>query len=199
MENELKHITDEAKKRGHDVRIRDIAYALLRARFEDELVAYSVIFGVPEKDDDISCYEKLDSSKYLLRYFKKEMSPKEKETESSADLLALLTKNQKQGNGDGDLSFEENKAAMIELIKRTEEALEDGSIDVDKGLKILSDLRVKLNDKFKVADKEVEQYIIVQPKYNTICEHTRRECWVQTKEFAMEHWHLIPDPAYKKD
>jgi hypothetical protein len=194
----IENIIDEAKKYGHDVSIRDVAYSLLRAVLDNDLMCYTVVFGAPQKDNDIECYERMDKVKYLIKRFDKALTPKEKE-KSGEEIIAALNKAKSAKNTDlgEDITFEENKAAMIELIQRTEDALANGTIDTDKGLKIIADLRVKLNDKFKVEDKTNEQYIIVQPKFNTICDQTHRECWLQTRDFAMEHWHLIPDPNYK--
>lgn len=207
MENIIKHITDEAAKRGHDVRIRDIAFALMRVKFQDELIAYTVAFGVPEKDNDVADYESLESTQFLIRWFDKELAPKEAETKSNAEIIKALTKSKKQVVADdGSMTFEENRAGIEQQLKEILELKkqctdEDGKSDV-KTMALLqkteADLRVKLNDKFGAAEKSAEQYIIVQPKFNHICEWTRRECWLQTKEYAKEHWHLIDDPDYKE-
>lgn len=196
-EDYIKKITEDAEKRGHEVRIRDVAYALLRYKFDADM-AYMVVFGVPQNDNDVETYEKSESTKYLIRTIAKDIEPEEAKSDEPelADLFSQSKPTEQ--SEDGDITFEENKAAMVELIQRTEDALANGTIDTDKGLKIIADLRVKLNDKFKVADKEVQQYVAVLTKFNTICPHTRRECWTQTREFAMKQWHLIPDPKYKE-
>jgi hypothetical protein len=195
----IENIIDDAKKYGHEATIRDVAYSLLRSVLDNDLMCYSVVFGTPQKDNDIECYERMEKVKFLIKHFSKLLEPEQ--VQRPEDILASLDKNQKKDNAESveDITFEENKAAMIELIQRTEDALAEGRIDTDKGLKIVADLRVKLNDKFKVDDKSTEQYIIVQPKFNTICQHTRKECWLQTEEYAMKHWHLIKDPNYKGD
>jgi hypothetical protein len=195
-QTKIENVIDEAKKRGHDASIRDVSYALLRAVLDNDLMCFTVVFGAPKKDNDIECYERMDKTKFLIKYFDKFLTPKERE-KSAEEIIAEVTKGSKSDTVVEEITFEENKAAMIELIQRTEAALENGTIETDKGLKIIADLRVKLNDKFKVDDKSNEQYIIVQPKFNTICEHTRKECWLQTKAYAKEHWHLIDDPNYK--
>lgn len=208
MENILKHITEEAKKRGYDVRIRDIAYALMKVKFGDELVAHTVAFGVPEKDSDVSCYAKLDSTKYLVRWWEKELAPKEVEKKSPEDIINAIKKN--DAADEGSMSFEENRAGIekqiaeiLELKKLCSRFDENGNEITDvKTLATLhkteADLRSKLNDKFGASEKSSEQYIIVRPKFNHICETTRRECWLQTRDYAMEHWHLVPDPNYKE-
>jgi hypothetical protein len=195
MEQEkIERIIDGAKKYGHDVSIRDVCYGLLRSAFDNDLFCYTVVFGTPQKDNDIACYERLDKVEYLLKLFKKKLAPKVERDKRLEKLIA-----EKSESNNKDITFEENKSAMVELISRTEEALTEGTIDPDKGLKIIADLRVKLNDKFRVEDKSAEQYIIVEPKFNHICDKTRKECWLQTKEYAKEHWHLIDDPDYKTD
>jgi hypothetical protein len=194
----IENIIDRAKKYGHEVTIRDVAYCLLRTVLDNDLMCYIVVFGTPKKDKDIECYERMDKVKYLFKYFDKHLSPKEKD-KSTEEILSVINKNkEKEAQSGESLTFEENKAAMIELIARVEGGIADNTIEPEKGLKIIADLRVKLNDKFKVEDKSTEQYVVVQTKFNHICDYTHKECWLQTKDFAKEHWHLIDDPNYKK-
>lgn len=209
MESLIKHITDEAAKRGFDVRIRDISYALLRVRFDDELIAYTVVFGQPEKDNDVTDYESMESVQYLIRWFRKDLAPKEVEKKSNEDIVKELTSkaNGSEASDDGAMTFEENRAGIekqiAEILELKQQLYDEGGKCSDAKTmatlqKTEADLRSKLNDKFGAAEKSAEQYIIVQPKFNTICEHTRRECWLQTREYAMKYWHLIPDPNYKE-
>lgn len=203
MESIVKHITEEAKLRGYDVRIRDIAYALMRVKFNDELIAYTVVFGTPEKDSDVTVYDEMESVKYLCRWFESDLAPKD--TDKSNELIEALTKRRKSAEeSDGSISFEENRAGIEQQIREIRQLIEEGTKEGSADLKTLAtlqkteaDLRSKLNDKFGASEKGGEQYIIVQPKFSHICEHTRRECWLQTKEYAKEHWHLIDDPNWK--
>lgn len=197
--NILKNIIEEADKRGHsEVRIRDVAYALMKVRFKDSLIPYTICFGAPEKDNDIDVYDAKESTKFLVRYFEKDLAPKEKLV---TDLESIVKSRQKDDDG-ATISFEENRAGMEQLLKDIAEAKKEGKIptkDLVPLLKAEADIRSKLNDKFGAAEKVDEQLIIVQPKFNHICEHTRKECWLQTEEWAMKHWHLIPDPNYKEE
>lgn len=181
-------IMEDARMRGFEPRIRDIAYAVLRAKFEDSTIAYAVVFEQSKSDKAVVDYDKQPMIQYLVRQMIKDNHAEDvpKIEEQMAEIEA--TQNAAQG---ADITFEENKAAMVELISRTETALEDGTIDVDKGLKIIADLRVKLNDKFGATDKAAAQYIFVKPKYNMICPHTHRECWQIDKEFAKEKFNLV--------
>lgn len=208
MDNILKHITEEAQKRGHDVRIRDIAYALMKVKFNDSLIAYTVAFGVPDKDNDVTAYESLPSTKYLVKWFEKDLKPKEVEKKSNEDIVKALTKAKKtEADDDGSMSFEENRAGIekqiAEVLELKQQLIgEDGICTDVKTMAMLQktemDARSRLNDKFGAAEKSNEQYIIVQPKYNHICEWTHRECWLMTEEWAKKHYHLIKDPNYKE-
>lgn len=203
--NIIKEVTDDAAKRGFNVRIRDIAYALMRVKFDDDLIPYTVVFGQPEKDNDVTDYEKLDSTQYLIRWFKKNLQPKAEEKEPLDAIKAIQEISKTSGSSEA-MSFEDNRAGIerqIDEILELKKQLidEDGKVTDVKTMATLqkteADLRSKLNDKFGASEKSSEQYIVVQPKFNAICEHTRKECWLQTREFAMKHWHLIPDPKYK--
>lgn len=205
MAKYIDKIIDDAKKHGYDVRIRDVGYAILCANLDDANMAYMLIFG---DDGNAETFSELDRIKYLVRYFQSEkLQAKEKDEATEIAKLIAKSKGKKTDNGDGSMTFEENREGIeqqlreiVELKKEAMNPTEGESADL-KTLALLqkteADLRVKLNDKFGAAEKTAEQYIIVQPKFNTICEHTHRECWLQTKEYAKEHWHLIDDPNWK--
>lgn len=208
MENLIKKITDDARKRGFEVRIRDVAYALLKVKFQDNTIAFTVVFGTPDSDHAVSDYDSMESIKYLVRWVEKDLAPKEVVKENPEDMIKALKKQKKSDDAeDGSMSFEDNRAGIekqIEEILGLKKELigEDGKCTDVKTMATLqkteADLRSKLNDKFGASEKSSEQYIIVQPKFNHICSHTNRECWLQTRDYAMEHWHLIPDPNCKE-
>jgi hypothetical protein len=133
-----------------------------------------------------------------LKFFTDKFTANEREASKNAIVEQLTKQNEKSVQAEKEITFEENKAEMTKLIDRVEEGIATGTIEPDKGLKIIADIRVKLNDKFKVEETTDVQYIVVNKKYNAICEHTHRECFLQTKEYAKEHWHLIDDPNYSE-
>ena len=92
---------------------------------------------------------------------------------------------------DEDITFEENKAYMLKLKKDTELAIESGEVDKKDGLKILSDISTRLNDKFAVQQTELQQQIFVSCKYNSICESCGKELYIPTKEQLMEEYGLV--------
>lgn len=173
-----KTIADCAKSK-YTVNVRDIAYALLSLQLEDSIVAYKAIFG---NDYDFNqeyhtIYDNTASINYLKSYVE----------------FTLLNDKKKKKNSE-DISFEENKAYMLKLKKQTEEAMVSGDIDKKDGLKILTDISTKLNDKFSVKDEtQQEQVIFVHAKYNDICpkcstEISRRPI---SKEEAIELYNLV--------
>ena len=180
-------ILADAKKMGYNLRMSDIFYTFGLQRFDSSKIVYSVLFGKGSSQDDVDYYDESSKIKFLKKYINANYP--------SDDVgQPKRGKPKKAEESHEDITFEENKAYMLKLKKETEEAIKKGEIEKKDGLKILADLSVKLNDKFAVSEKQDEQRIIVYPKFNTICERTNTECWLQTKEFAMQHWGLIEDP-----
>ena len=173
---QIKKIIADCYSAGYTVNVRDISYILLCTQFEDALVAYKSIFG----NDSDYCQEYHDTYaqtaaiSYLRTYIemKADARPKKK-TE--------------------DITFEENKEYMLKLKADTEAAMLSGEIDKKDGLKILTDISVKLNDKFKVASEEKDQIVQVFSKYNSICSYCGHECSAAplSKQEAMEMYDLI--------
>lgn len=194
----IETVIEDAKKHGYDVRVRDVGYAILCAKLEDSQMAYMLIFG---DDGNHDTFITLDRIKYLVGYFKGE-ALKVKEKSEASEIAALIAKNKGKNKNDDSvktITFEENREGLenqlVEIRALIEELKKDPNGYDPKTMALLikteADIRVKLNDKFGAAEKSNEQYIVVQPKFNHICEHTHKECWLQTKEYAMEHWNLV--------
>lgn len=98
----------------------------------------------------------------------------------------------------GGISFEENRREMANLLKQTQQALDNGLIEAKDGLKIMADIRVKLNDKFKVESKQLDRMIVVEKKFDFVCPHTRHECYQLDKEEAMRRWNLVENQSIEK-
>lgn len=173
---ELSEIINECKQNNHNITVRDIAYVVLCRFFDNADVSYRCIYG---ESRDYSkeygdTYDKTDDINYLKQYVDYLISRKDKPTKKNHQ----------------DITFEENKAYMLKLKKDTEEAMANGEIEKKDGLKILSDLSVKLNDKFQVKDEAVEQVVQVNIKYNSVCS-CGREIYIPTKLDLMEKYNLI--------
>lgn len=193
--DDFNKILADAKKMGYDLRMSDIFYTFELQRFESNKIVYSVLFGKGGSKEEIDSYDRSSKIKFLKKY----INVNYPNIASVGDEQSNRGMSKKSGAEHEDITFEENKAYMLKLKKETEAAIKKGEIEKKDGLKILADLSVKLNDKFAVSEKQDEQRIIVYPKFNTICERTNSECWLQTKEFAMQHWGLIEDPNKKNN
>lgn len=91
---------------------------------------------------------------------------------------------------DAEITFEDNRKAMLGLIEKTKRDLAAGRIEAKDALKIETDLRVKLNDKFKVQEDTKDKVVIVEPKYNMVCRHGY-ECYLPTKDDLMKMYDLV--------
>lgn len=176
---QIKELIEDCLKKGHIVSVRDISYVLLSMHIEDVNVAYKCIFGNDYDYNQEYCltYDQTSSISYL----------------KSIVEHTLLNSGKKKRDKGSDISFEENKEYMLKLKRETETAMANGEIEKKDGLKILTDISVKLNDKFSVKDETQDQIVIVQAKYDSICgkcgaEVSRRPI---SKEEAMEMYNLI--------
>lgn len=194
--DEIKDIIKESRLAGHDVKMKDVAYIIVRTVIDDRAVAYRSVFDVAESEDSVKQYEMQPGIKFLKNRLKKYISPKAQKSAASA--TKVQDTSAKDINSKyKDITFEENKEAMLELIDEIQEGMRNKEIDVAVGLKMQTDIRTKLQDKFEVSNKKDEHRIVVNTKFNHICEWTRKECFLQTKEYAMKQWGLIEDPALK--
>lgn len=167
-------ILTNASSQGANLKVRDIAYVLLRRYFDDRSYAWRVCFTDADYDEKtIDAYEEGIGYQFLREVLA--------EVRDRGGLLY-----------DEDITFEENKAYMLKLKRDTEMAMEAGDLEKKDGLKILSDLSVKLNDRFQVQAQVKDQMVVVNAKYTDVCEYCGRETAPRpmTKEEAMETYNL---------
>ena len=100
-------------------------------------------------------------------------------------------------NINADITKEENKEELLKLIKKTEEGMMKGIVPYDKGLSLIKDIRINLNNKFEMTRSDDNRRIIVVPqKHLYICPHTNRECSnMPPKEVCMKYYNLIERPS----
>lgn len=184
---QIRQVIEACSNAGHSVGMRDISYILLCLHYEDKSTAYRILFGLDAdfNAEYASTYDQTASMKYLRDYI-----------DFNLDIGVVnigKKKTKKKNNSEDDISFEENKAEIIRLIKQTQDELAKGNIEAKDALKIEADLRVKLNDKFAVTEDVRNQIVVVNQKYDDICsrcgvEITRRPI---SKEEAMEMYNLV--------
>lgn len=183
---DIKKIIEDASKKGFKIGVRDIAFVVLLDAFENEDIAYKCLFGSESgfMQEYASVYARTGAVEYIKDYI---------------DILSSNNGSRGKKQDVDDITFDENKAYMIKLKKDTEEAMANGEIEKKDALKILADISVKLNDKFNVKDaNEDRQVVIVQNKFNAICE-CGREIYVPTKEEMMKKYNLIEKDIDIKD
>ena len=172
MDNEqIKKTIEHFKEGGETIRVRDIAYTLLSKMFADSKTAYQCLFGTEGYD----------------KYADDEMRSKLEQYLSDAGYIRSVSTD----DDSGEITFEENKKEMERLLAKTQQAMDDGLVDPKDALKIMADIRVKLNDKFKVESKKQDRMIVVERKFDFVCPMTRKECYQLDKDFAMKKWNLI--------
>ena len=175
---DITKIIEDASKKGFKIGVRDIAFVVLLDVFENEDIAYKCLFGSESgfMQEYASVYARTGAVEYIKDYI---------------DILSTNNGSRSKKQDVDDITFDENKSYMIKLKKDTEEAMANGEIEKKDALKILADISVKLNDKFNVKDaNEDRQVVIVQNKFNAICE-CGREIYVPTKEEMMKKYNLV--------
>lgn len=175
---DLNKIVDECRYAGLNITVRDIAYTILCRYFDDEKVSYKIAFGIQGSinENDAKTYAQGKEIAFVRAYM-------------DSNYGEPTRKKKRSTNGD-DISFEENKAEIIKLIKETKDKEERGEIDAKQSLDLQTKLRVTLNDKFNVNSEVKEQLVYVNCKYNSVCE-CGREIYIPTKEELMSKYNLI--------
>lgn len=168
----IKQVKDE----GHDVKMRDACYCLLLHEMSDYSIAYKSLFGTNDSDSDIEAYHNSDKIKLLKRAINK----------ASASMHASEAKEYE------DISFDENKEAMVRLLKKLDSDVASGIVDVEKAYAIETNIRKELVSRFATTKKIDEQVIQVEAKYNDICPYCNHEvrAKVLTKEEAINMYNL---------
>lgn len=165
---------------GYVVTEEDIAYLLLNREFRDKVLAYKITKGDVLDATQIDTFDNCLKMQCLRKYMNEHWRTQTSTVKS-------------------DMTFEENRDSLVQMISDIEQKMQEGAIEEKDGMKMIADIRIKLNDKFNMKEQQVEQRIIVQPKFNYICNHTHKECWLMTEEWAMKQYHLIKDPNYHEE
>jgi hypothetical protein len=172
-EGDINNIVDSLKSECPDISEKDIAFLSL-SDVMDKDVALRIIYGNRKRSypDD----RKLKILSHALIPFG----------------IGVIS--------ESGISREQNKAELIKLLKRIEDADASGTIDAKDALKMEADIRVKLNDKFDMEEERGSKRIIVVPqKHDIVCPHTNRECtFMPTKSACMKYYGLTDNSGDKK-
>lgn len=99
------------------------------------------------------------------------------------------------------ISRTENREDLIKLLGKIKEASDNGELETKDAIKLETDIRVKLNDKFNIeAEREQRRIIVLQQKHDLICPHTNRECsYMPSKEACMKYYNLTEEKHGKRE
>jgi hypothetical protein len=172
MDNEqIKKTIEHFKEYGDEVRVRDIAFTLLSKMFSDPKTAYQCLFGQDGYDEYVG-----DTLREKITLYMTDEG---------------FIRNISTDDDTGGITFEENKRAMEKLLDDVQDALKKGVIEPKDAFARMADIRTKLNDKFKVEQTQKDRLIVVNAKYNAICEHCHHEIYIPTKTDLMKEYNLI--------
>lgn len=174
------------EEQGYFIEESDIAYLLINREFKDRYKAYELTKSRGVPDEYVDNYDSSDKIACLRKYMNEHWA-KRKESVINTESI------------EGAITFEENRDALIRYLGEIQKLMDEKKIEPKDGMKMMTDIRLKLNDKFNIKEAQVEQRIIVQPKFNYVCQYTHKECWLMTEEWAKKQYHLIKDPNYKEE
>lgn len=170
---DIKEIVKSARLAGHDIRVKDISYAIVRQTVEDAVTTYRSIYDASAEEKEVRAFENKSAMKYLWKAVRKYTEAGKPAPEQAKKNPASKYK---------DITFEENKEALIELLDEIQELKGTEDLSVRDAVKLETEIRTRLNDKFAVSDKKEEHRIVVNSKYNSICPYCRREVRIKTDE-----------------
>lgn len=167
--DDIKDILRSVKAEWPAVTDTDIAFAVLCDSYDDKALAYKAVYGSARANVD-TFYE----SKGMSR------------------LRKVLESYGVGGIKAEDITKEENKGELIKMISDVEDNMTAKRIDIKDGLKLIADIRFKLQDKFEMEESQKQRRLIQVPnKHDYICPHTHRECTkMPSKEACMKYYNL---------
>jgi uncharacterized protein YjgD (DUF1641 family) len=179
---QLGKIIKDCETTGHTIKVKDISYVLLCRSYDDVAVAYKVLFDTSCDNNTVMSYHKSESISFLRSYM--EANYPEKQSVAPKH-------NKKKKENIEDITFDENKEALIKMIREVEQKEASGELDANQSAQLRTKLRIALNDKFQVKEDVKEQLVIVNAKYNEICPYCSHELYIPTKEDLIKKYNLI--------
>ena len=183
---QIKECIAFCSEQGYFIEESDIAYLLINREFKDRYKAYELTKSKDMPDEYVDNYDSSDKMACLRKYMNENWAKRKEQVINTESI-------------EGAITFEENRDALIKYLGEIQKLMNEKKIDPKDGMKMMTDIRLKLNDKFNIKEAQVEQRIIVQPKFNYVCQYTHKECWLMTEEWAKKQYHLIKDPNYKEE
>lgn len=183
--DQIKRTIENCNNIGYDVRVSDIAYVCLLNSFKEYSIAYAAIFGRSSSKSEIESYNESEKIKFLKNHVSDLLSEGEARRISTDDIKATLT-------------FEENKDGLINLLGKVQEMAATGELEKKDAIKLETEIRTKLNDKFQVQDEQEERRVVVLAKYNAVCK-CGREIYRPAKEELLKELKQFYDLVPKRN
>lgn len=162
---QVRDIVVGMRSRGLDVGLRDVSFAVLASVYGDESLAFRALFGdAPE----------IPVEEYLAM-------PKVAEVKK-----AVLDEQPDNGEVTGGtvISFDDLKEGLIADMRALEKLRDSADDEGNPTLEAkemaqvvgrIADIRVKLTEKFNTTERVVEQRVVVEQKFSSICPYCNRE------------------------
>lgn len=161
---QVRDLVSGMRSRGLDVGLRDVSFAVLSSVYEDEPLAFRAIFGdSPE----------IPMAEYMAL-------PKVEEVRK-----AIIDEKPDTNGGDSPaISFDDLKGGLIDDMRALEKLRDSVDNEGHPTLEAkemaqvvgrIADIRVKLTEKFNTTERVVEQRVVVEQKYDSICPGCGRE------------------------
>ncbi len=174
---DIKLVLDTVRVDWQNVDEKDIAFVILCDAIEDKSLAYRLAYKKNEKDP---------ASFMSTPRFKR--------------LIAALEPFGIGSVNSNTITKEENKGELLKLLESIDRMLSNKELEPKDAIKMQTDIRVKLNDKFEMEESQAQKRIIVVPsKHDIVCPQTNRECnfW-PTKRACIAHYGLADQEAATK-
>lgn len=176
-ETDIKRIVKDCRDAGYEIRMKDIIFLMACRFIEDAGIVYRSVFDRTVPETELKEYE--SGISYLKRNLDAELNAEGAGTDGGKDGSRVRKAKKSKYK---DITFEENKEALIKLLEEIKAKRGTEDLDIATALKLETDIRTKLNDKFDITEKKDEHRIIVNSKYNDICPYCRREVRIKTDE-----------------
>lgn len=182
--DDMRAYIDAATKEGLDVGVRDLAYALLNRVFEKPVYSFKTVFS-NDSTKTFQSYRTSRKAAFTEEYIDKHFTMEEKIAIDDDEEVT-----EREDVAGANLTFDEIKAGLEEdlqsLISLRDAKDAEGlpmlePKDMASVVGRIADIRTKLVEKFGSTEKKVEHRVVVNQKYNSICEYCGHEIAVAHK------------------
>jgi hypothetical protein len=176
----IQDIISGMKQRGHDITVTEIAFVIMTEIFSDKDTAFMSTIG----QDKAKSKKFVSASKYMKTDTYRELVDK-------THVYIKAVGKKMSSVSQTDITFEDNKQALIDLLEVIRLKTANGEIESKDAIKMETDIRVKLNDKFGTTESDDDSKIIMVPaRCDFVCDLLKKECPCFNKESIMKKYNL---------